>query len=88
MTGPIPRVTCERCGGTFARRRDGTPYTHVCWDGQSPPSMAGRRRCRGCGMFLNNDAAQASETGAASATSGRVTTANGYCSRCAEDRTP
>lgn len=86
MTGPIPRVTCERCGGTFARRRDGTPYTHVCWDGQSPPSMAGRRRCRGCGMFLQNVTAPAGEAGAASASVGRMAAADGYCTRCQEAR--
>ena len=54
MTGPIPKVTCPICGGEYARRLDGTPYAHTCHDGQSPPSVAKRRRCGRCGLFLSS----------------------------------
>jgi hypothetical protein len=50
MTGPIMRVRCERCGGIFARRRDGTPYMHHCTDGSWRP--APRARCTSCGAYV------------------------------------
>jgi len=54
VTGPIVRVICPRCGGLFARRRDGLPYAHRCVDGVPPPSAIGRRRCA-CGAYIPAD---------------------------------